>query len=436
MNMYAWIGLAGIIIFTGLPLLIRSQRTKYNINQFIIAVIIVFGIMFFTEIMNISYILAFIAGFILFILFDKKTYTKKRMIIYGSSIFAVIAIALIASYVFFKENPEYTLEHIKKNPENTSLYVSVNDKEMIAYQSNVVRPLASVVKIVIAVEYAYQIDHGDIQKDDMISLDHLDNYYIENTDGGAHETWLELLEEEGEIENNTVPLHDVAKGMITFSSNANTDYLIDLLGAGNINDRIAQLELQDHDDVLPIAGSLLAIDEVKQHNENDPQTELQNMPNEAYEALALQNSEKMKNNSISLEGAQDLSLNEQRIWSDRLPNAPAESYGKLLQMIANESFPTEVSMIMRDLMEWPMEMVEGNKEHYHYLGAKGGSTAFVFNQAMYVEDLDGNKVELVILMDDLSIWESLMLQNHTNSFITEMVNNGEFREKVRAELDG
>src|SRR5690625_2043809 len=143
----------------------------------------------------------------------------------------------------------------------------------------------------------------------------------------------------------------------------------------------------------------------------------------------------MKNNNVSLKGVQNLSLNEQRIWSDRLPNAPAETYGKLLQKIANESFPEKASLIIRDLMEWPMEMVEGNKEQYDYLGAKGGSTAFVYNQAMYMEDLDGNKLELVVLMDDLSMWESFMLQFHTNSFIVALFNDEEFRKSVQTELN-
>src|SRR5690625_6021593 len=121
MNIYAWIGMLGIIVFSGLPLLFTKHRTKYNINQFIIALFIVCGIIFFTEIMNIPFIITFSIGFILLFLLDKKTYTKKRLIIYGTSIFAIIAIAVIASYVFFKENPEYTLEHMMENPENTSL---------------------------------------------------------------------------------------------------------------------------------------------------------------------------------------------------------------------------------------------------------------------------------------------------------------------------
>lgn len=254
MNIYALIGLAGIIVFSGLPLLFKTKRTKYNIRQFIKAVLIVSGIIFFIEVMNIPFIITLITGFLLFILLDKKTYTKKRMIIYGSSVFAIMVIAVIASYILFADNPEYTLEHLMNNPENTSLYVSVNDGEIIAYQSDIPRPLASVVKIIIAVEYAYQINQGDIRKDDTVSLDHLNHYYIENTDGGAHEAWLERMESGGKMENYTVTLHDVAKGMIAFSSNANTDYLIDLLGERNINDRIRQLKLQNHDDILPISG--------------------------------------------------------------------------------------------------------------------------------------------------------------------------------------
>ena len=44
-----------------------------------------------------------------------------------------------------------------------------------------------------------------------------------------------------------------------------------------------------------------------------------------------------------------------------------------------------------------MDLVEGNRKSYAHLGLKGGSTMFVLNQALYVEDLNGKKVEIVIL---------------------------------------
>ena len=96
------------------------------------------------------------------------------MIIYGSIILAVG----IAGYSVFRDNPDYVMNHLKDNPQTTSLYVAENSVELITYQSDVVRPLASTVKILIAVEYAMQIDAGALNKDSSVSLDELNRYYI------------------------------------------------------------------------------------------------------------------------------------------------------------------------------------------------------------------------------------------------------------------
>ena len=429
MNIYAWIGLLGIIFFLGLPLLQKSQRTKENIYKFIKAIVIVFIIIALVVLMNIPFLFSYLIGLLLFILFDKKTYTKKRLIIYG----AIVATLTIVAFVLFKPKPSHTLNYLTKNPEKTSLYVAHDNDTIITYHSDKPRPLASVVKIIIALEYAYQIDHGDISKEQMVPLATLNRYYIENTDGGAHEAWINYLEEENKIDTNEVALHEVAKGMITFSSNANTDYLIELLGVENINDRKSDLELTDHDGVYPLVGAILISQNFKKEMDNsDWMQQLKNISDKEYKHLALDYSEQMKNNETKNEF--DLTINEQRIWSDRLPKAPAATYGKLLHMIASEQFPEEVSAMMRDLMEWPMEMYEDNKDLYKHFGAKGGSTAFVYNQAIYGETLDSQPFEIVLFMDDLSIWQSIMALIHTDAFIMEIIHNEDFLKKVEEEL--
>ncbi|MBM7715414.1 D-alanyl-D-alanine carboxypeptidase [Bacillus thermophilus] len=430
MNIYAWIGLMGILLLSSVPLFKKSQRSKGNILRFAVTTVIVLGVIFFVEVMGVSFILAIIAGCILLILLDKKTYTKKRMMIYASLTLIIITVL----YFLLKHNPEYTLNHLMKHPESSSLFVAMNDEEMITYQSDIPRPLASVVKIIVAIEYAYQIENGDLHKDATVPLETVNRYYIENTDGGGHQKWLEQMEEAGQIENDKVKLRDIAKGMIAFSSNANTDYLIDVLGVESINNRIDQLALKDHDDVYPLVGALLALNEYKKEKKDtDWQKELREMSDENYKKEALIQSEKMKHKKITVAGV-DLSVKEQRVWSDRMPKASPATYGRLLHMISREGFPSEISHTLRDLMEWPMEMIPENKEHYRYIGAKGGSTAFIYNQAMYFEDLSGNQMEFVLFMDDLSLWESMMLQFHSNSFIVEMVNNKQFRKKVQSTL--
>src|SRR5699024_12266930 len=138
---------------------------------------------------------------------------------------------------------------------------------------------------IIALEYAYQIENGDISEDETVPLSSLEAFYIEDTDGGAHEAWAEEMKEEDNIHEESVRLHDVASGMITYSSNANADFLIDLLGEENINQRMEELELE-HEPIVPFTGSLAAISVYKQESE-EREKELQKMSDKKYRELAL-----------------------------------------------------------------------------------------------------------------------------------------------------
>ena len=267
MNIYAWYGLTAVLVLTLLPLLSKKYRTKTEIRKALLNVAVVFAIIIAVLVFNVNYLFALLAAFFFFIVFDKKTYTKKRLIIYGS----IILIIGIAGFAIFRDNPEYVLNHLKDNPQTTSLYLAENGVELITYQSDVVRPLASTVKILIAAEYAMQIDAGQLNKDSSVSLADLKRYYLKNSDGNAHEEWLNTMQSEGKIKNNEVTLHDVAKGMVTYSSNANTDYLIDLLGITAINERAKALGLTQHEDVYPIVSAILIPNHIKSESMNDEQ---------------------------------------------------------------------------------------------------------------------------------------------------------------------
>ena len=266
------------------------------------------------------------------------------------------------------------------------------------------------MKIIVAIEYAMQINDSQLEKDHIVPLDHLYRYYFKGTDGGAHEAWLSDMKESGKLKNNQVSLHEVAKGMMLYSSNANTDYLMDLLGVNNINLRIDKLGLKQHEDVYPIVGAFLIPSYIKKIHENDLSDkelidELNDMPMEAYRALAETISTQLKAGAIDFEDATDVSLKVQKIWSDRLTGSSASEYGELLAAISRDEFPE----VIRELLEWPMELWEENRKSYAHFGAKGGSTAFVLNQAIYLEFHDGEKGEAVILTDDLSIWEVMRM---------------------------
>src|SRR5699024_10514183 len=82
--------------------------------------------------------------------YNKRTKGGFSLKILKWTIFIVLAIIIllvISAYMLFKSNPNYVLKHLEKNPENSALYVSVDNNEKIAYKADTPRPLASVAKI-------------------------------------------------------------------------------------------------------------------------------------------------------------------------------------------------------------------------------------------------------------------------------------------------
>lgn len=432
MNMYSWIGMIGIIVFTLLPFRKKEHRTKTEIRKAVLTVAIVLGIITAVLVFGLNYLLALLAGLLGFILIDKKTYTKKRLLIYGS----IILLIGIGGYAVLRDNPEYVMNHLKNNPQTTSLYVVQNGKEVISYQSDVVRPLASTVKIIIATEYAMQIEQGRLNKKDLVSLDELNRHYFAGLDG-AHEAWLESMTNEGEIKNNEVTLHDVAKGMIVYSSNANTDYIIDLLGVSTINERAKALGLTQHEGVYPIVSALLIPSHIKTDGMNEEQLvqALKELPMETYRSLAQELSKELMEGTLDFEGAtEELSMDVQKVWSDRLIGATSNDYGKLMTTISSNQLPPTATEVLRDLLEWPMELNESNQDRFTHLGMKGGNTAFVLTQALYAETSEGDKTEIVLLTDDLSSWQMELIMRNFNSFVSKLIGDEDFRHNVQQKL--
>lgn len=433
MNTWAWIGMLGIVFFTILPLLAKKSKTREEIRKAIVTVSCVIGIIIAVSIFQVNYVVALLFGFLAMILLEPKTYTKKRLAIYG----ALVLIVSMAAYALYRDNPDYVIKHLKENPQSTSLYLSENGEPIITYQSDVIRPLASTVKIIIALEYAMQVEENIVKKDQTVSLDELKRFYLKSSDGGGHEAWLNTMESDGKIQNNEVSLHEVAKGMITYSSNANTDYLIHLLGMESINNRIDQLNLQQHEDVYPIVSPLFISEYLQQTGMDEKELihELNEMPIADYRSIAINLSEQMRTGELNIHDTVfDLSPALQRVWSDRLIGASANDYGKLLAIISNDQLPNVAAKTLRDLMEWPMQLNEDNHKHFTHLGSKGGSTLFVLNNAIYAENHNGDQYELVLLTDELNLIKRLLLSNNRKSFESKLLNQKDYRLKVQQEL--
>lgn len=98
----------------------------------------------------------------------------------------------------------------------------------VLYNSTEAFPLASVYKLLIFVEYARQVAAGIIPTDEMVPIEVLNLYDVPRSNAGAHQQFLA----EYPADVTALSLWDVAaNGMIQYSSNAASDYVLARLGA-------------------------------------------------------------------------------------------------------------------------------------------------------------------------------------------------------------
>lgn len=354
----------------------------------------------------------------------------RKILIGFAVVLSIVVIALGLGVYYFKPSPERILTHLLEK-EEAAIHWQFEGKVLASKNAHRPMPLASTVKLVIAVNYAQQCAAGKLNPDALVSLDTLALYYVPDTDGGAHVAWLESLG--SQAKSGKVRLEQVAKGMIDFSSNANTEYLLELLGLDAINASLAQLGLNQHTPIYYLVSALFVGKEAFPGAKGDSLVQLlNNLPLADYRAYTLQIHEKLKSDTAYKRNLGDMSLDVQRIWSDRLPAGTAASYAGLLQKINRGNFfdtstRKHLKAVLEEIMKDPH-----NAEWLQHAGMKGGSTAFVLTQALYATDTAGSTTELAYFFNDLDPLLQVRLELSMNDFELALLSDAAFRKKVAA----
>ncbi|KRG12622.1 D-alanyl-D-alanine carboxypeptidase [Virgibacillus soli] len=356
----------------------------------------------------------------------------------------VVVVALVAGvgiWIFQKqigkEDPEYIIQFLKENVDkgNVSATIHYNQEKWVQVNEDQLLPLASAVKTIIAIEYAEQAAAGKIDPNQEIPLNDLEIFYIPKTDGGAHQAWLKDVKIDQQME--TVPLKEVTKGMIVYSSNANTEYLIHLLGLENINQTLEDLQLSSHEPIYPIVSALAIPQQIIQEEGSKKAAldKLKNMDMKEYRELTIATHKEWLQQPLNAQEKKqlikDLNMDFQKVWSDRLPRATTAEYVSIMEKLNTKSHFSEnvytyLDPVMEGLMENP-----NNQEWLAHAGQKGGSTAFVLTMAMYATDQEGNQTELALFANDLSTMEQIKLSKNMNAFQLKFLTDEDFRKKVK-----
>ena len=319
---------------------------------------------------------------------------------------------------------------IRANPGRSAVLLVRNDTTLVSLRPDQPFPLASTVKIIVAIEFAKQAASGKLKADEPVLLSDIDRYYLPATDGGAHPEWKSGLKAQNLISNGRVPLLEVAKGMIRYSSNASTEYLMDRLGFDNLNANLMELDLPKHDRLTPAVAPLML------YSTSDKQATLQrirSMSAQEYEAQSLAIHQRLKQDADGSFKKQfifpDIEL--QKLWSDRLMGSTVREYVSIVQKLNKRTyFAPAVQGYLDQIMEWPFAVNPGNQAIYEHLGMKGGSTAFVLTNALYATDKAGNRSELVFFFKNLTLAENQLLQKNMNTFLINCIQTNRYQQTV------
>src|SRR5690554_3527390 len=302
------------------------------------------------------------------------------------SLILVVLLLVYYAYSYFFSTT-HIAEIINKNKKHYSIILAENDNLLININAEELRPLASIVKLIIAVEFAEQVANKTINESTLVSIKDLESYHVPNTDGNAHKDWLKHIRESNKIVNlDSISLLEIAKGMITYSSNANTEYLLDKLGIDNVNIQLKKLGFKTHSKIsYPVSDMYLTSEELG----NDSRENLYHKSNLTHQKL--KSGELLSEN---FDSDVDFTKAKQKLLNDRLSQSTAHEYYKLMIKFRDKNyFKKDVQDILYKIIER-----RATSEEYDIIRycSKGGSTSWVLNNVVYLERKNGKMYVLIL----------------------------------------
>jgi D-alanyl-D-alanine carboxypeptidase len=316
----------------------------------------------------------------------------------------------------------------------------VNDGNSIFYNADEQLVMASTMKIVVLAAYADAVVSGGLDPNESIQVADLERYYLPFTDGGAHATGLNSIgvdtDEDGFARDRSaaIILDDIARIMMHYSGNAETDYLIARLGMDRIAAVMQEAGLESHTPIRLTLGPALVIfnhetlspsmDQLQQlvvdvsmgdTSYPDRLTELY-LNDLAWREAQLEYMRSLDENTFSGLDAWAYQTEASLL----LPQGTAREYARMMARIASGQFiSSDVSGIMQQMLEsvpsdWPLRVL-----YFDRFGAKDGVTAGVLTLAAYAVPKRGSLGEqwrvVVIILNSIppDAWvEQLQLEGH------------------------
>jgi D-alanyl-D-alanine carboxypeptidase len=356
---------------------------------------------------------------------SKPTFTMSK------SITLIVSFWCIAMHMTSAQEPRIE-SFFKDHPNKMALCLYQEGSVIVGHNEEEYFPMASLSKTIIVIEYAYQVNSGVLDQEELISLSELDRYAL---DDDNYKNWLKRMKKDRRVVQNKVPIKFVAQGMIQFSANACADYMLNRLGLEQVNQRIGLLNL-DHEPIFPFTASLLLAFNYEKKERALFLREAQGWDRETYrskvEALndrIVQEDQFLKSirKNISQDSYKDVAYDS--LWTAYFSRSTAKTYAELIDKINRRDFETDIQDQLTFLFEtWVFADNPGIQESFDGLAYKGAGTNSLVNVWLYVRTKEGTTTQFVALFDHLTPEEYKLIEATVSNFGFEMCTNPAFQE--------
>lgn len=327
----------------------------------------------------------------------------------------LVSIAILITLIVFysnhelnKEDPNYIKDFINEQPHKTTLVVKKNDEIIYNHNGDKDFYTASLFKLVVVIEAYKQANEGKINLEKVVSLKDIDKYSLLLASNTGHNQWKKTLNSE------KVTINNVLKGILTHSSNPNTDYIIDLVGESNINNTKNELLGSKHSDISTI-NSFLGIPIYLMKNKGYSIKQVDNLIDKSdgknYKNL-LNQSDRFLNNNHQRKDIRYFYPDDdiQKVWSKLTPKGRALDYirirdkAKSLYGINDDDFLNTLNK-------------EKNDKYYF---EKSGETLNIFNKYTVIKNKN-DEYEIIFMSNELDDFEKSKLKNNIDGFISNII---------------
>ncbi|AZQ61374.1 hypothetical protein EI427_03790 [Flammeovirga pectinis] len=354
---------------------------------------------------------------------------------------SIITYLLLGSACFAQEDitaPPYFLEFMEKNPKKFHLTYYDNLGRLIKWQDNELSSIGGMVYWLYALEYVRQIENGNFSPTERVPLKDISKF---DASSNKMSIWSDYLHQTKRLLNNKVRMREIVSGLLTFTNDANGDYLMSRLGVDSLTSAVQTFKMYNTTALFPISSAIIYAHNPFQENEN---TFINRVNNEnlnefrahtfsMYDTLINDHSGLVKE---SFKFRSDKHKKYATLLTDRLPMGIVSDYNLLLQKINERTiFEGDMATEWEKTVEAPLMTSKIIQEHYKHCGRLVYSTVNSVSITLYGTFKDGRRVQMSATFENLTETEHIDLALSINDFGFSMLENKEYMEQVKRKID-